>query len=276
MTGAMSVEARPGRMIRFDFIFNPNVGLGDCLSCFNTTRPIWSPSPHYALLRRLSSVPSLDSPAGAGFNLTALHGFDMGREHFYNRVRLLSGMAPLASPRAMLDLVRYQPDDASIAFSFDVGANVHSQLDQHPRPRMLYPEHRRTIQSFISRNSPRFRFVELGTTSFSFDDVEVRTGIGLAATIEILRRCRSYFGMHSGMMHLATAIGLDCTIVVNFPPPRYLPGAGGALHLTERRQWNWELQWLYPQHRYLHEDATSGALQISTETLQRLLPVCDV
>jgi hypothetical protein len=260
-------------MSGFDFVFNPNHGLGDCLSCFNTNRPIWSPSPHYALLRRLSSIPSLDSPVGAGRNILQLQRLDLGREHLYNRVRICCGeMPPLAQPRALLDRISYEPDVRKIAFSFDVGSNVANQKGLHARPRMLYPEHRSTIQRFISQNVGRYHFIEVGRTSFNFNDTQVSTGIGLEATIEVLRHCHGYFGIHSGMMHLATAIGLTCTIIVNFPPAEFLPGGSAGNCLSSNAMWNVELQWLYPQHRYLHEDATEGRQAITLETLQDILP----
>jgi hypothetical protein len=154
-----------------------------------------------------------------------------------------------------------------------VGANAASQKAMHATPRFLYPEHRRTIQRFISAHRAYFRFIEIGTTSFAFEDATDRTGIGLESTIGVLRRCGSYFGMHSGMMHLATALGIACTIVVNFPPPYYLPGAEGASTLSGDRRLDYEMQWLYPQHRYLHEDAASGPQQITEANLESALPV---
>jgi hypothetical protein len=258
-------------MSQFDFLYNPNAGLGDCLSCFNTTKPIWSPSPYYPILRRYSSIPFLVHPAGRGLNIEHLHKVTtLGPEHLYNRVRIVSGMERLQHPRAILDRIPYEPDDRTVAFSFDVGANVVNQQKFHPRPRQLYPEHAKTIQAFISANAARFDFVEVGRNSFGFDRTTVKTGVGLEETIEILRRSRCYFGMHSGMMHLATAIGLPCSIVVNFPPPELLPGTRPKLAASGH--WDEELQWLYPQHRYLHEDALQGDLQITRAALDAILP----
>lgn len=256
------------KKINFDFIYNPSSGLGDCLSCFNTNQPIWSPSHHLSTLRKYSSIPVLNSPDGQGIGVHSLVDLDFGTEHLFNRVRIVSGLDPLLEPRANLDRIDYQPVKTNIAFSFDVGSNVVSQKELHPRPRELYAEHRATIQEFISKNKNKFNFFEVGTHSFGFNDTIIQTGIGLDNTIQLLSRCQYYFGMHSGLMHLATAIGLKSIIIINFPsiaqihqcPDVFKPG-----NKTE-----WEKTWLYPQHRHLHEDEVSNEYSITIDNLESL------
>jgi hypothetical protein len=234
-----------------DYVFNVSTGIGDCLSCFNTKLPIWSPSPHYQVLRKYSSLNTLDNPLSNGLKTTTLHEVDYGSQHLFNRVRIATGLDPLDKPKAILDLVEYNPLKEYIAFSFDVGSNVQGQTFLHPRPRQLYPEHRRTIQEFISKNKDKYTFVEVGVNSFGFADTVNMTGIGLEKTIETLSVCNHYFGMHSGMMHLATAIGIECTIIINFPSMARMNSAPST-DLQDKMEW--EKQWLYPQHNYLHED----------------------
>jgi len=248
-------------MSDFDFVFNTQRGLGDCLSCFNTNRPIWSPSPHFEVLRRYTSLPSLDQPQGRGLSVSDLHRVDFRRQHLFNRVRLVSGMPALAAPRAILDRVDHRPIDNNIAFSFDVGPNAPQKATLHPRARELYAEHRVTVQDFIRRHADRWNFIEVGMQSFGFDDTLVQTGVGLERTIQLLRRCRYYFGMHSGMMHLATAIGLQCLILINMPSPERVVLTPGGPDEDTANPACWETQWLYPQHTHLHEDATHGPLQ---------------
>ena len=131
---------------------------------------------------------------------------------------------------------------------------------------MLYPEHKATIQEFISKNKDKFNFIEVGTHSFGFADTTIQTGTGLDQTISVLGQCQYYFGMHSGLMHLATAIGLKSTIIINFPSIAKLdhkPVTFDPLDKLER-----EKMWLYPQHQYLHEDESNNSFSITVENLE--------
>jgi hypothetical protein len=171
----------------------------------------------------------------------------------------------LAEPRAQLDLINYQPVRNRVAFSFDVGQFAQNQTFLHPRPRQLYPEHRATIQEFISKNCDRFDFVEVGTQSCGFENTISQVGVGLEQTIETLSRCQFYFGMHSGLMHLATAVGVQSTIIINFPTVTRLKQSP-AFDPQDRMEW--EKMWLYPQHQYLHEDEIGTEYAITVDTLE--------
>jgi len=253
----------------FDFyVYNPNSGLGDCISCFNTNNAVWSPSPHFNVLKKYSSIPTLESPIGNGLGIHGLVKIDIGIDHLFNRVRVATGLDPLMEPKAILDLINYQPVKNNIAFSFDVGVGVASQIELHPRPRELYPEHRATVQEFISKNCDRFNFIEVGTKSHGFNDTVVQTGIGLDATINLLSQCRYYFGMHSGLMHLATAIGLRSNIIINFPSIARMHQRPAVFDPSDKMEW--ERSWLYPQHRYLHEDEVGNEYAITVDSLESL------
>ena len=71
--------------------------------------------------------------------------------------------------------------------------------------------------------------------------------------------------MHSGMMHLATAVGLPCTIIINFPTIERLYTTPQVYDCNDKIEW--EKQWLYPQHRYLHEDTSDPKYSITIENL---------
>jgi hypothetical protein len=251
--------------INFNFVYNPSTGLGDCLSCFNTNRAVWSPSPHFATIKKYSSIQALDTPEGPALLVPSLHEIDFGSEHLFNRVRIASGLEPLTEPRAQLDLIDYRPVRNRVAFSFDVGQFAQNQTFLHPRPRQLYPEHRATIQEFISKNCDQFDFIEIGTNSFVFENTISQVGVGLEQTIDLLSQCQFYFGMHSGLMHLATAVGVRSTIIINFPTVARLTKLS-AFDPQDRMEW--EKMWLYPQHQYLHEDETSTEYAITVETLE--------
>lgn len=255
--------------MNFDYVTNPSDGIGDCLSCFNTNRPIFSPSPHYATLRQYSSIPSLGAPGSAPLRTNELQEQDYAGEHLFNRVRIASGLEPLAEPRAQLDLITYAPVSTFIAFSFDVGRFAPQQTHLHPRPRVLYDEHRVTVQEFINKHSDKYNFVEVGQRSFGFANTINKTNISLDDTIKVLRRCDHYFGMHSGLMHLATAIGIPSTIIINFPTVAQLTTQSTVFDANDK--FEQEKTWLYPQHRYLHEDETSGDYAITVANLESML-----
>jgi hypothetical protein len=187
--------------------------------------------------------------------------------HLFNRVRVWSRLPPLDHPRAILDKLSYLPEKTSIAFSFDVGQQAIKQKRLiHPRARELYPENQALFQTLIDRYHSKLDFIEVGLESFGFHGVRNATGQSLDETIQILRRCHLYIGMHSGMMHLATAIGLTCCIVVNFPESK-------LFEFTDQvgLENDLEMHWIYPQHQYLHEDDLSGPLAFSLDNLELFL-----
>jgi hypothetical protein len=202
-------------------------------------------------LRKYTSLNTIDAPLTNGLRVADLHQQDFGNHHLFNRVRLATGLEALDRPRATLDLIKHEPESEYIAFSFDVGSFAQHQTFLHPRPRQLYAEHRQTIQEFITKHSDKYKFIEVGVNSFGFADTLNMTGIGLEKTIEVLSVCDHYFGMHSGMMHLATAIRVPCTIIINFPTMARLHSQAST-DLTDKMEW--EKQWLYYYHNYLHED----------------------
>jgi len=216
------------------------------------------------VLRKYTSLQTLDAPLHNGLKVSDLHEQDYGSHHLFNRVRLATGLEALEKPRAILDLINYEPIKEYVAFSFDVGTFAQNQTFLHPRPRQLYAEHRTTIQEFISANADRYQFIELGLQSMHFANTVNMTGIGLEQTIQALSVCNHYFGMHSGMMHLATAIGIPCTIVINFPTMQRMLAAPST---DPQDKIEWEKQWLYAYHDYLHEDETGTANSITLNNL---------
>lgn len=250
----------------FNSVSNPNPGLGDCLSCFNTHLPIWSPSPHFNILRKYSSIPFIDNKTDKALDTTLLVKDDFGKEHLFNRVRIVTGLSPLEEPKAILNLIKYSPIKNNIAFSFDVGNHAQHQKHLHPRARELYPEHRETIQEFISANKDLYNFIEFGLISSGFNDSTKIIGVSLDKTVEEMSKCQYYFGMHSGLMHLATAIGLRSTIIINFPTIERINLL--ELPFKPNDPISWEKSWLYPQHRYLHEDHATDEYSITRENLE--------
>jgi hypothetical protein len=252
----------------FDYVWNRQNGLGDCISIFTSNKPVWSPSPHYPILRKYSSLPSLDNPIGNGLNVSDLHEVEFIHpyaQHLFNRVKLVSGMEPEDKPKSKLDLLPYHPIKNNIAFSFDTSVAALEQHHMHPRARQLYPEHKNTIQAFINKHRDKYNFIQIGLNSFGFDNVTDKTNVPLEETISVLSTCQSYFGMHSGIKHLVAAFGIKSTIVINFPTIDYIKS---EQPFEARNALQWEKQWLYPQNEILHEDEVGNEYEITIENLE--------
>ena len=245
--------------MKYDFVTNNNPGLGDCLSVFTTSLPVYSPSPHFKILKKYSSL-NVFRGEGIALRTELLHGKHVG-QHLFNKARIEAGDSPLENPRPILDKIEYKPKKEIVCFSFDVGAVVTQQRETlHPRARMLYPEYRDLFQKFIS-DHPDIKFVEIGQKCFNFKGVDSIVGQGLEKTISLLSESGKFICMTSGLQHLSLAIGVPTCAIVNFPHPEKFMSS------TEQ-----ETDWLEPQVVYLHEDGFSDKVeQVSTDSLEKFL-----
>ena len=242
---------------KFDFVTCFNPGLGDTLAIFTTNLPCFSNSPHFKTLRKFSSIPVFRGE-GIALRTELLHGKHKGH-HLFNKVRLEAGLGAFDKPRAILDKVLYKPVKNRIALSMDVGSHAAVQRQLiHPRARILYPEHRETLQKFILEN-PQIEFVEIGQKSFNFKGVKVKTGIGLEETINILSGCERMICMTSGLEHLAVAIGVITCGIIN------IPSLGKYGDMNEQ-----EMDWIcYPQVHRLHLDGENEKIKgVNKENLE--------
>lgn len=246
-------------MAKFDYITNWNPGLGDCLSVFTTSLPVYSPSPHFKTLRKYSSLPIFRGE-GVALRTELLHNKHKG-QHLFNKARIEAGDAPLTNPRPLLDKIKYDPQKNVVAFSFDVGAVVEQQRAKiHPRARMLYPEYHEMFQKFVL-DHPEIKFCEIGQKGSGFTFVDSIVGLGLERTINVLSVVNKFICMHSGLQHLALAIGVPTCAIVNFPAPERF--------LNPEEQ---ETDWLEPQVTYLHEDGGSEKVKsLNRENLEKFL-----
>lgn len=248
-------------------VANKNTGLGDALSVFSVLdkeRPnisVFANSGHFRELCLYNSHARLCEKNWSG--MTLVNCTSVGQPtpdnlglHFFQKIRKAAGLDYSAMPRAYLfPQAAAKNDKATVCFSFDVGALARVQRAKvHPRAKEFYPEHRESFQKAIDGLSAEFDFVEVGKRSFGFRNVDRQTDISLGATITVMQRCHVYFGMDSGLMHVAAALQLPSAIVVNIPDPELIA--------FPYQSYAPAIDWLYPQNIHLHEDRRGGSVAL--------------
>ena len=170
---------------------------------------------------------------------------DCGGGHFLQKIQHACNIKRQTTPRPLL-INTHQTIPKRVVMSFDKGTC--NQTSIHPRARLLYPEHKQTIQTFINNNSSTYTFVEVGRSFSGLDNVVDATNLGIEQTTREIAQCEYYFAMHNGLMHIAAGLNKKSVIIVNFPSAQqiYLP----CLKEVKSN----ELSWLYPQNVHLHED----------------------
>lgn len=186
--------------------------------------------------------------------------YDLGNGHFIQRLQRAFGLEPDLLPCGYLEVPRRTRPGRTI-LHFDPGSPhaAWQRVFVHPRARQLYPASKRIIQRFIDGH-PEMTFYQVGKVRASLENVEDRTGLPLDQTIELMSQCEYFIGIISGPMHLATALGLKCIVILNFPHASniFLPALKDVDVI--------ESEWLYPQNVHLHQD-NEGPL------VKRLTPV---
>lgn len=236
---------------------NLNFGLGDTMSLTNLpfvghlmgkTIHIKSNSPHFKELVKFNPWYESCTHIAEFARVETLQEYNCGNGHFFQRIQRAAGFEPFYKPKGFLFQSSIKQPNR-IALHLSVGPHALYQRHIHPKARQFYPEHRESLQNYIKDNQDKFEFIEYGTEFSGMEGVINRCGLKLESTIKELSECNFFIGLHSGVMHLAIALGLKCIIIINFPNPKelYLP-ALKDLPIED-------LHWLYPQAVHLHEDS---------------------
>lgn len=170
--------------------------------------------------------------------------------HFLQNIQYCLGIPIQEIPKPKL-INNIKTVQNRVVLTFDRGAHGAFQTHIHPRPRILYEEHKATIEQFIENNSNKYEFIEVGKTSSSIRGAIDQTNLGIEKTAEIIGSCEYFFGMHNGLMHIATAFDKKCIIIVNFPKTHEI-----VLPMLKRTDFP-DMDWLYPQNTHLHQDEES-------------------
>jgi hypothetical protein len=174
--------------------------------------------------------------------------YDLGCGHFFQRLQRAYGLLPNLKP--MGTLVTQNPRHAGrVILHLDAGIHAEWQRQHvHPRAREVYKENLTILQQFISQNRSRYEFVDVGRVRAPLQGVTSGFNDDIREVVDIMSTATHFIGIVSGPMHMATALGLNCTIILNFPDPNliFLPVMRNIDQI--------ESEWLYGQNVHLHQD----------------------
>lgn len=189
--------------------------------------------------------------------------YDLGNGHFIQRLQRAFGLAPDIEPKGDLTMVS-SPIRGMVAMHFEAG--VHAQWQRkriHSKARELYPDSKLILEEFV-RNHPGWRFMQLGEKPIPIEGVENTGPMPLELSLRLLAQCDLFIGIVSGPMHAATALGVRCIVLINFPR------AAEVMLPTLKNISLVESEWLYPQNVHLHqEDSAPLVPKFSLRNLER-------
>lgn len=247
-------------------VTNLGQGLGDTMMLTGAAargRSVFSGSPHFkeimALVpgyRQQTTTPMLlDAPTG-------IVAYESGNGHFLQRLKRILGMPVGDIPLPNLDEIAATrtPIKNRVVMHFEPGYHAKWQSEHiRPRARWLSNESLKIVQAFInSHRGLEFRLV--GNVG---PDVTCAGTPTTTALINEIATASLFIGINSGPMHVATALGIPCIVIVNFPnAAEIMLPCLKPLGLPDE-------QWLYPQNVHLHQD-NAGPLvpQLSVESLE--------
>lgn len=194
-------------------------------------------------------LPSQSSSGSISAGKIQTH-YKCGGGHLIQRLQRAFGLPQDEVPKPYITRPEsVTQDHQRVAIHLQPGGHAFWQRKYiHPRAREVYPENIRSINRLIRFNKG-YHFIEVGTThNESLLGAEDRTGISLSEAIETIASCGTFIGIMSGPMHIATALGLKCIVIINFPDARQimLPNIKDVPIV--------ETEWFYPQNIHLHQD----------------------
>lgn len=251
-------------------------GLGDCMIMswlpdlakkHGRDNRIWSNAPIFQELSAL--IPSY-LPRNKKRTLMAdvlQRDYNMGNGHFIQRLHRAIGFTPPVLPHGLLH--NGKPKKKNLVALHLVTNTAHAEWQRtnvHPSARMISAPTAITLQKFI-HSRPDLTFIEIGKKRCGFLGMtENGTGDGIERMHGILSECEFFIGIMSGPMHVATALGCKCIVIINFPAPEliYLPTLKDIDQV--------ESEWFYPQHVHLHQEGDGPLVkQITLYNLQKAL-----
>jgi hypothetical protein len=248
-------QSIPKLPLREDFIgmglTNTPTGIGDTmlLSPFPLIgTPVRSPAPCFEDLKRF--VPHYKETKGGQWIAADMlqKRYAMGNGHLMQRLHRVFGCRVPDRPQGHLLVGSFQVR-GRVAIHLTPGRHADWQRRYvHARAREVYPENATIIQQFMKGHS-EMDFVEVGSErSGLVPQAHDCTGLDMGGTLRVLAECEYFLGIMSGPLHLATALGCRCVVIINFPEADqiFLP-ALKDIPLVEH-------EWFFPQHCHLHQD----------------------
>jgi hypothetical protein len=261
------------RELKGDILSTVTQGLGDTMMLTDLpvasakqgyTYQVFSPSRHFLPLMSFNSCYKEVEDKAYMLNAPDLiRQYDCGNGHYLQRIRRAYGLQVDDKPHGFLKWSG-QRNRQKVILHFDPGAHARWQRKKiHPRARMIYPKTRKAIEEFVAGLNG-WQFVEVGDNPLQIAGTKhIRTET-TAALVNLIAGAEWFIGIMSGPMHVATALGLKCVVIVNFPDATkiFLP--------TLKATGQVESEWFYSQHVHLHQDGEGPLVkQATTDNLKR-------
>lgn len=276
----------------FERVFQSTQGLGDVMMTtdipvaanrYSRNIPIWSASPHFNPVIRCGCVWSrpLDMRPFDGYwhpepgdrptwrlweqpdtmlNLPDVsRRWDSGNGHTLQRLRRAFRLPVENKPKGYLGEATLKYHNRVILhFEPAVGNMRWQQEHVHPSARRLYPKTQEHLERWI-RSSPMLEFVSIGHSDPQIAGARYHRTHDTASLIRFMSTASWFVGIISGPMHVATALGIRCVVIINFPAADriFLP--------TCRVTGQIEEEWFYPQHVHLHQENEGPLVHLATE-----------
>lgn len=183
--------------------------------------------------------------------------YDCGNGHYIQRVRRAFGCPVDDKPKGHIGWSGKR-HTSRVVMHFDPGKHALWQRKEiHPQARAIYPGTRIELERFV-RDNRQYEFVEVGKKSLRLHGVKHIPTENTSELIEEIAKASWFIGIISGPMHVATALGLKCVVIINFPDPTmiFLP----TLVVTGAC----EEEWFYPQNVHLHQEGDGPQVRKAT------------
>lgn len=192
---------------------------------------------------------------------TANVTWDLGNGHNIQRIRRLFGVPVDVKPKGDLSgVVSHTRNPRKVVIHLDPGVHVNWQRRNiHPRARQVYPENIEAISTW-ARASGMDCFTVGGVMVPGIRHVSTPT---VESLVHEIATASWFVGIMSGPMHVATALGLRCVVIINFPEANriFLPTLVSTGQVEE--------EWFYPQNVHLHQDGDGPLVpRFSEDTLK--------
>lgn len=271
-------ECKPAKRPRLEYVpgclTNLVLGLGDTMmltdlpkSASEAKKPYtcFSPSPHLKQLMAFNHFyrpPSLMDQRIMGNAPSIVHLHDVGNGHYLQRLQRAFALPVKDKPMGFLECGTRQT--GVVFLHFEAGPHVEWQRKHiHPKARLLSRESKILLEEFI-RENPKLRFNQVGFHDAKIKGAKYVRTEWTADLVRAIAQGEYFIGIMSGPLHIATALGLKCVVVVNFPPAEkiFLPTLRAIDQVEE--------SWFYPQNVHLHQEGEGPQVKRFTcENLHR-------
>lgn len=235
----------------------------------NRSVNIWSPSPAFVEVMSFHpsfSYTSIDNGVVNPFLVDILRlreVFDLGNGHQLQQLRRAWGLPVELRPTGKLKRTVPAVKDRVILHFEPSLQNVTWQRQHwHPRMREFYPESKEQLELYVRKHS-ELEFIQVGRENLRIRGASYWPCSSISELITTIQTGSWFIGIMSGPMHIATAYGLRCIVVINYPHAKkvVLP--------CLKRTGTPEEEWMYPQNVHLHQESSSPLVpKFSAESLE--------